>query len=307
MVLFKTSREISKSDTFLSFLIFISASAWGMFWFPLREIEALGISSPWAVVLANVCPLVVLTPLIIFNWSNLKGNLWPTCLAAVMIGLAFTFYANSLVETTVVRATILFYLNPIWGTFIGIIWLSEKLIWSRVISVVMALIGLYLLLYNNPGSNNPINIGDIFGILSGICWSIGGASLNRWNKTPILPLTTLVYLTSTIFSIFFAIFLFEVKFPDPYSIIPAIPIAAIWSIALLLPTFMVIFKVSQLLFPGRVGILMMSEVIVAIISASLLLPDEQMDTIQWLGGVAIILAGFIEVLFGNRGKSLVED
>ena len=52
---------------------------------------------------------------------------------------------------------------------------------------------------------------------------------------------------------------------------------------------------------------MMSEVIVAIISASLLLPDEQMDTIQWLGGVAIILAGFIEVLFGNRGKSLVED
>ncbi len=307
MALYKTHSKVAKSDTFLSFLIFISASVWGMFWFPLREIEAIGITSPWAVALTNACPLIILIPLILFSQVKLHRKFWSTCFTAFMIGLAFTFYANSLVETTVVRATILFYLNPVWGTIIGLVWLSEKLKWSRLISITLAFFGLYFLLYSNQESNNPINIGDLFGILSGICWSIGAASLNKWNDTPILPLTTLVYLASTIFSIFFAIVLFGAKFPEVEVILSALPVAALWSTALLLPTFIIIFKVSQFLFPGRVGILMMSEVLVAIVSASLLLPEEKMDPIHWLGGIIIIFAGFLEVFFGDHRKNFFKS
>ncbi len=307
MALYKTHSKVAKSDTFLSFLIFISASVWGMFWFPLREIEAIGITSPWAVALTNACPLIILIPLILFSQVKLHRKFWSTCFTAFMIGLAFTFYANSLVETTVVRATILFYLNPVWGTIIGLVWLSEKLKWSRLISITLAFFGLYFLLYSNQESNNPINIGDLFGILSGICWSIGAASLNKWNDTPILPLTTLVYLASTIFSIFFAIVLFGAKFPEVEVILSALPVAALWSTALLLPTFIIIFKVSQFLFPGRVGILMMSEVLVAIVSASLLLPEEKMDPIHWLGGIIIIFAGFLEVFFGDHKKNFFKS
>tara|TARA_B100000902_G_C26480662_1_gene514580 strand:- start:264 stop:473 length:210 start_codon:yes stop_codon:yes gene_type:complete len=61
---------------------------------------------------------------------------------------------------------------------------------------------------------------------------------------------------------------------------------------------MIIFKVSQFLFPGRVGLLMMSEVIVAIISASILLPSETMLPWQWFGALAIVAAGLMEVVFG---------
>ena len=52
---------------------------------------------------------------------------------------------------------------------------------------------------------------------------------------------------------------------------------------------------------------MMSEVIVAIVSASLLLPDEKMDTIHWLGGIVIIFAGLIEVFFSKQGHTAVKD
>ena len=55
---------------------------------------------------------------------------------------------------------------------------------------------------------------------------------------------------------------------------------------------------SQLLFPGRVGILMMSEVIVAILSARILIPEESMAFLQWVGAGAILFAGVIEVFFG---------
>ena len=41
----------------------------------------------------------------------------------------------------------------------------------------------------------------------------------------------------------------------------------------------------------------MSEVVVAIVSAAILVPDERMQTVQWLGAVAILIAGLIEVDF----------
>jgi len=75
----------------------------------------------------------------------------------------------------------------------------------------------------------------------------------------------------------------------------------------ILPSFFVILRVSQVLFPGRVGILMMSEVIVAIVSASLLIPEETMLWLQWVGAAAIVAAGLIEVLFGySRSDAAIE-
>ena len=65
---------------------------------------------------------------------------------------------------------------------------------------------------------------------------------------------------------------------------------------------MVVFKVSQILFPGRVAILLMSEVVVAIISASVLVPEERMFYLQWLGALAIITAGFTELVIAKFNK-----
>ena len=81
------------------------------------------------------------------------------------------------------------------------------------------------------------------------------------------------------------------------------PIAFIWSVIVLLPSFCIIFRISQILFPGRVGILMMSEVAVAVISAKILLPEEQMVILQWIGALAILLAGVVEIIFGFSKKN----
>jgi hypothetical protein len=46
----------------------------------------------------------------------------------------------------------------------------------------------------------------------------------------------------------------------------------------------------------------MSEVVVAMISAAILLPEEPMLLVQWVGAFAILFAGLIEVPFGTRKK-----
>jgi len=52
----------------------------------------------------------------------------------------------------------------------------------------------------------------------------------------------------------------------------------------------------------------MSEVVIAIVSAAILVPDEPMQAIQWLGAVAILLAGLIEVGFGtNQSAAAAQD
>ena len=294
---------IFKSDKILSLIIVVSSCAWGLYWLPLRSIEQSGIVGSWSIVLVNACPLIILVPLIFFNLDKLKKYPKPIFFAGIMIGAAFTFYANGLVQTSVIRATLLFYLSPIWSTIIGIIWLNERLTIARVISIIVALIGLILLLYDFRNQETVmLNFGDFSSILSGLFWALGASILKKWSKLPIIPLTAIVYFSTTSLSILLAIIVYKAPIPSLALIGENFSTAFIWSVIVLLPSFCIIFRISQILFPGRVGILMMSEVAVAVISAKILLPEEQMVILQWIGASAILLAGVVEIIFGYSKK-----
>ena len=295
---------IFKSDKILSLIIVVSSCAWGLYWLPLRSIEQSGIVGSWSIVLVNACPLLILVPLIFFNLDKLKKYPKPIFFAGIMIGAAFTFYANGLVETSVIRATLLFYLSPIWSTIIGIIWLNERLTIARVISIIVALIGIIFLLYDFRDQETVIlNFGDFSSILSGLFWALGASILKKWSKLPIIPLTAIVYFSTTSLSILLAIMVYKAPIPSLALIGQNFSTAFIWSVIVLLPSFCIIFRISQILFPGRVGILMMSEVAVAVISAKILLPEEQMVILQWIGALAILLAGVVEIIFGFSKKN----
>jgi len=297
-------------DKTLSIFLALSAGVWGLYWLPLRSIEELGVTASWSVVLFNACPLVVLVPLLLFNYQQLKGLVGPTILAGLMIGIAFNLYANGLLETTVARATLLYYLTPIWSTLLGVVWLSEPLTKARIIAIGVALIGLFLLLSNVNSSNQALNIGDLYSFMSGIFWAIGVSVLNRWATIPILPLLAFTFLATTLFSALTAGLLPANLVPDLQAVKMALPAAAFWAIFIFVPSFFIIFRISQLLFPGRVGILTMTEAIVAIVSAAILIPEESMLLLQWLGAGAIIMAGLIEVLFGyskNKVDSMTQS
>ena len=294
---------IFKSDKILSLIIVVSSCAWGLYWLPLRSIEQSGIVGSWSLVFVNACPLIILVPLIFFNLDKLKKYPKPIFFAGIMIGAAFTFYANGLVQTSVIRATLLFYLSPIWSTIIGIIWLNERLTIARVISIIVALIGLILLLYDFRNQETVmLNFGDFSSILSGLFWALGASILKKWSKLPIIPLTAIVYFSTTSLSILLAIIVYKAPIPSLALIGQNFSTAFIWSVIVLLPSFCIIFRISQILFPGRVGILMMSEVAVAVISAKILLPEEQMVILQWIGASAILLAGVVEIIFGYSKK-----
>ena len=105
-------------------------------------------------------------------------------------------------------------------------------------------------------------------------------------------------------ALIFALLIYETQPPDWLLVVQSLPITLGASVFILLPSTLLLMIISQVLYPGRVGVLMMSEVLVAIVSASLLGPEERMSLVQWGGAAAIIIAALFEV-FSVQNLSLI--
>lgn len=291
------------SDRTLSIIVFLAAAVWGLYWVPIRGLEQLGVMGPWSVAYFNACPLLVLVPALIYWRHTLNVQVLPAVLAGAILGVGLALYATGLVATSVVRATLLFYLTPIWSTLIGMIWLSERVTVLRILAIFFGLLGCFLLLRTDQGFAGAINIGDLCSLLSGVVWAFGAASLKRWPGSPTLTITSVQLAVTTAVGLLLGLVLFDYPSPDIASLQAGFSLAFVTSVFVLLPSLLLIFVISQILFPGRVGILMMSEVLVAIISASILLPNEQMAPLQWLGAAAIIASALFEVFLSSKQQS----
>jgi len=83
-------------------------------------------------------------------------------------------------------------------------------------------------------------------------------------------------------------------------VIQATPPAFIASAVVFLPSALLIFRIMQYVSPGLVGILMLSEALVAAVSAAFWL-GETLSLTQWLGVGVILATGVLVGLF--EGKS----
>ncbi|MBE1284865.1 MAG: EamA family transporter [Rhodobacteraceae bacterium] len=277
------------SQRLASVAVFFSASLWGIYWIPLRSLEEHGIDGTIAAVLLNLPAAVILGLFTIWNWSRYRPTLKSALLIGSMAGLGLSLYTAGLVMTSVVRATMLFYLTPIWSTLIGIVWLGEQAGWRRWAGIACALIGLSLML--SGGSTVPLNVGDVFALASGVAWAVAAALINHRSDVPLISMTAIQFGFTALGTGLLGV-LVGSSLADPAAIASALPYAASLSVLILLPAVVVLFWGQKFVSPGRVGLLMMSEALVAVLSAAWLLPEERMGLVAWIGAV-MILGGFL--------------
>ncbi len=274
-----------------SLALFIGASIWGLYWLPLRELARMGIDGAWGVALFNACPLLVLVPLLIWKRRVAFVHPGPSLFIGIASGAALGLYSTSMVMAPVIRMTMEFYLTSVWSTIIGVIWLAERLDLRRGLAVVAGLFGLFLLLSGASDlATSALGLGDVFAVLSGMLWAVGAAGLKRWPDTHVLTTSAIQFLFAVLTGAALALSVLSISAPNAAQIVAALPLAFICSSLLLLPSVLAIFWACRILFPGRAAILMMSEALVATISAFLLLPAETMTALQWSGGLIVLLA-----------------
>ena len=191
------------SDKTLSFVMFGAASLWGLYWLPVRALAEMGIDGVWPVALMNLFPALYLTPfmltLLIRPDSGVREAFW----SGLSVGIGFAFYTFAMLETTIVRATLLFYLTPIWSTLLGIFILSEPFTRTRAIAISVGLLGCFILLSPDQTASVALNIGDLYGLLAGGFWAIGATCIKRWPQSPALLITWFQLISTTLVALIF--------------------------------------------------------------------------------------------------------
>ncbi|MDH5356870.1 MAG: DMT family transporter, partial [Gammaproteobacteria bacterium] len=272
---------------------------WGIYWLPLRYIEQIGLSGGWAVVLANLIPLFILLPLSLRYRSPIYAEFRIIVVIGFFAGTALTFYSIGLIYTSVVRATLLFYLTPVWSTIIGMFILNERVGWSRWAAIAFGLTGLYFIVGGGTESNKALNIGDWFGIASGVAWGLATVLIKKNPDTTVTGIVTSQHCFSFLLALILCWLLPGIGAIPDFSVwIDATPVILAYSWLGLVPGLFAVLWASSKLFPGRVGILMMTEALVAVVSASILL-NEQVAILEWFGVFLIISAGLLEVFGGS--------
>ena len=282
-----------RTDRIASIVLFLAASVWGLYWLPLRALDAMGIHGAWGVVFFNFCPLIVLVPLLIRGRRQMLVRPGRVLFIGAATGLGLGLYSTAIVMAPVIRMTMEFYLTSVWSTIIGVVWLSERLDARRIAAVLAGLSGLGLLL-SAPSSSAAagLGMGDAMALASGILWALGAAGMKKWSDIPVVATATLQFLFAVLGGAFLGVAVLTAHLPPASTLVAAFPMAFSASTFLLLPSIYAIFWASRVLYPGRAAILMMSEALVATITASWFLPEEMLSPWQWVGG-AIVLAACV--------------
>ena len=269
-------------------IIFLASSFWGVLWVPMRHIEAMGLSGLWVVVLFDFLPALAMLPLVVKTAPSSRRDWGRAAVAGALMGAGFALYALGLVVASVTKTVILFYMTPIWSTVIAYFVLRERAGWGRWLAIAAALVGCALVTGVNRDELR-FDPADLLGLLSGLFWALGSVMIRRYEGLNFVHVSFLQYLTGGIMALLAALYLGD-PLPQLNAFLQAIPPAFLASVVVFLPSVLLIFRIMQYVSPGLVGILMLSEALVAAVSAAFWL-GETLSSTQWIGVGAILTTG----------------
>ena len=277
-----------------------NALVWGLSWWPLRQLEAQGIHPLWATVL-----IYTPTVLVIAAWRPravgqllTQPALWVLMLAAGLTNAAFNW---GTVIGDVVRVVLLFYLMPLWSVLLARVLLNEPLTWSAGARIALALVGAGIVL-RPEGSTGwavlplPQSLADGLGLLGGFAFALNNVMLKREAHRPEEGRALAMFVGGAVVAGALAAGL-SAQGSVPWPFAAGVAALPMWVIALAL-TMSVLFLGSNLALqfgasrlPTHVtAVLMLSEVLVAAVSAALLGAGRITGTLLLGGGLIVVAA-----------------
>ena len=283
---------------FAAIAVALCGSIWGVFWLPLRWLDGQGVGGGWTAFVFNAVSLLAPLPFLLrpARWAGFVRQ----APAGLLLGTAFSLYTVSLVMTDVLHAILLFYLTPVWSTLGARLLFGTRLTATRLVAIACGAAGMALILGVTDGVPLPRNAGDWLALVSGMLWAAGTMhSFARPASGIALPVFTFslggVVASGVVLAVGGSLAMPMAATGPLLSVLPWIIVAAV--IFFVPPNFLVLWA-AQRLDPGRVGILLTTEVLVGAVSAAFL-SGEAFGPAELAGTAFIISAGLVEVL-GRR-------
>jgi drug/metabolite transporter (DMT)-like permease len=283
-----TARQSSRWLPVLSLLF--TATLWGVVWYPLRLLQAQGLSGLWSALISYGAALVVCLWVFVRDRQVLKENARYLVYMAIAAGWCNVAFIMAVLDGTVVRVLLLFYLSPFWAVCLGWLMLGERLDGKSMLVFAIAVCGAMIMLWDERiGFPWPRDEADWLAVSSGFAFALSNVYVRKMRQVSVwlksasswlgVVLVTLVWIgvsRTGVPDIHINIFLFAI---------------ALGLFGFLVMTVTVQYGVSRMPV-HRSAIILLFELVIGAIS-SLLLTDELVYVKEWVGGGMIILAAWI--------------
>ena len=270
--------------------LLISATLWGVAWYPLRLAENYGFSGLWTSLLiyssALLCGSVVF-------WRKLAEiRQQPLLLATIALtnGWLNIAFILAVIEGNVVRVVLLFYLSPLWSTLLGWLVLKEQLTSWSIATLTVAMIGALIMLWDPAlGFPWPQDHADWLAITSGMAFSMSNVLVRKLQHISVRVKTISAWFGVTVVAVLW-IMLGEATTPQVET--------GIWVWTALIGCAMVIVMTLTVQYGVthmpvyRSAVILLFELVAAAVSAQWL-SNEVITGAEWIGGSMIVLAGYL--------------
>jgi len=248
--------------------VLFSTVLWGTSWIPLRELRASGPAGEWWTTLGFLFPLLLLFPVLLRDPRPCYARFRPLLLPSFWLALGIALYSEGVVRGTVARVVLLFYLTPIWSTLLARLVLSQRIVRRRWLAIGLGLAGLWVIF--TPGLDSAACAADWMGLGAGVAWALG---LIGFQRIPAGPLPDRVFVCFVFLGPLFLLLSglsaggIHVELPRGLGSIAWIVVfGGVW----MLPVLWLTLFAARDLDPGRMALLLMLEIVIALSSAALL-------------------------------------
>lgn len=272
-------------------ILFLASILWGLSWWPLKGINALGIDGIALILGAYGVLALVYLPLLgrQFQRKNAMG-----LLAIALLGgganLCFTY---ALINGDVVRVMVLFYLLPVWGVLGGYLFLHERLSFGRVSGALLAIAGAFLILGDFETLHVRFSWIDLIALMAGIFFALNNILFRSLQAIEVnVKVGAMFWGCFTLAGVLIA--LGVEHFPQEASTNAWLALLAYALLWLLLANIGSQWGVTHM-EAGRSSIIIIMELVTAVISAAWI-GERALSLSEQMGGSLVIAAALIEAL-----------
>lgn len=270
--------------------LLVTATLWGIVWYPLRIAESHGMTGIWTTLLAYSGALILGLAYSRGKLKGLKQQPLLLFIIALSTGWLNVAFILAVIDGHVVRVILLFYLSPVWSTLLGWLLLKEQISTWSLATLVVAMTGAMTMLWDPElGFPWPQDYTDWLAITSGMAFSIANVTIRKLQHVPIRLKTVAAWVGVTTVSLTW-ILLGDISLPDVA--------APVWGWVLLIGTAMIIVMTLCVQYGVthmpvyQSAVILLFELVAAALSAQWL-SDEVNTAKEWIGGAMIMLAGYL--------------
>jgi drug/metabolite transporter (DMT)-like permease len=291
---------MSTTNTMRAVWVLVFASAvWGLTWWPLKSFAAQGLSGPLLAAITYGFAGLLGLPLLMAQHKHWRGQTGLLVLIALVGGWGNTAFVSAIVLGDVVRVMLLFYLAPVWSVLGGRLFLGERVSGRRALAVVLALVGAFLVVGGMTAFASPPSTADVLAVSAGLGFSGNNILARKAQEVPAGSKTAGLLLGCGVTSLL--MFLLLPLLSTGHAASRVLPnftpslliLLAVFSVLWLsLVTYAWQWSVTRM-EAGRSGVITIIELIVAILSATLL-GSETMTLLESVGAALIGMAAVLE-------------